>query len=644
MASRGGNRKGGLDKLGALIDGAKVVPINGAAAARPGPEPVPERNRRSWSIEDPEYHGPNSRQRDGLPIEIPIDPLGTFDGMYYFLDELKQIRSLKSKELEKGNIEGLFGRRVDLVDRIWPRWGKPDKDGNFPITGWRPEQAARALRKSCADIGLWTPEGKVRGAGAHRADDGSLVLHCGDAVWRGDQPAGEQWGQPGVLGDMIYPAAPRTPRPWYDPVTTRVGEDLLGLIRTWHWERGTLDALLMLGWIAAASVCGALEWRPAVWVTGGRGTGKSTLQKVVELVMGTNGLLQAADVTEAWVRQTLKMRTLPIALDELEAEGDDRRAQSIIKLARLAASGAKMGRGGSDHVAHDFTMRSSFLFSSILIPPLNSADRSRMAILELQPIPENAAVPDIDAKELTAWGGMIRRRMVDEWHRLDLVLQAYRAELADVGHDPRMQDQFGTLLACADLLLYDAGDNEHIRTIAEGLDARHLAEKAEDEGEGEQAARRIATSVAQGRGGEEPETVAMWINRALAAGLPSLMGDAGADVDKVQRRLQMHGMVLVTALREVGEDGKACVKRYRGGGPPKPDNDKGLALFVAVANSHQGLDLLLRETRWSKGVWSQALARIPGAHRRQKVKIGARAEWSVLVPYAAFATNDGEDG
>ena len=45
--------------------------------------------------------------------------------------------------------------------------------------------------------------------------------------------------------------------------------------------------------------------------------------------------------------------------------------------------------------------------------------------------------------------------MVAGWPRFAATLALYRKALASVGNDDRACDQFGTLLTCADLLLYD---------------------------------------------------------------------------------------------------------------------------------------------------------------------------------------------
>lgn len=645
-----GGAKSGLGGVADMMASAEVVSLHGSDQAKR------EHGDRQHRDAD-RGHDDGNRERDihpseRLPDDCPVIPLGTIGGVYFYLDELNQLREVKAKEHEKGTIESLFGRKPRLCDLIWPRYGakKDPETGEPVITGWRPEQAARALRAACARRGVWSPSGKARGAGAHRGEAGELILHCGDMVWLGEAGRARdgEWAKPGLIGDLVFPAFDRTPRPAVEYASTDAGHKLLGLLGTWNWVRGSqgpgdpgVDAMLLLGWIAGAMVCGALEWRPAAWITGGRGTGKSTLQKLIKLLL-RDGLVEAANVTEAWVRQTLKLRTLPIAIDELEADEDGRRVKAIVDLARLASSGARMGRGSADHSAQDFTMKSSFLFSSILVPPLTPADRSRLAMLELEPLRGDAA-PKLDPDEIGRLGRAVLRRMVDQWERLDETIGMYKEWLAGAGHDARMQDQFGTLLGCADCLLYDdLPIPDQLAAWARRLDAASLAEKAEDESEGELCAHFLATSQLQAVGGAEPEPMSMWIERALGrprAGKTDMEAESWAP--GAQRRLEMNGLRLVWSW--LTEDGTRKVKQYAAGNraPPGP-------VYVAVANSHEGLARLLRDTRWKGGVWQQALARLDGAVKRgtgkppwsTKVTIAGRPEWATLVPISAFVTMD----
>jgi hypothetical protein len=76
---------------------------------------------------------------------------------------------------------------------------------------WHPEIAADVLQRACAFAGIFDPQGRVFGRGAHRGKNGELILHCGDAVF----VAGEEreYRQPGMIDGMVYPTAPKIPRP-----------------------------------------------------------------------------------------------------------------------------------------------------------------------------------------------------------------------------------------------------------------------------------------------------------------------------------------------------------------------------------------------------------------------------------------------
>jgi len=550
---------------------------------------------------------------------------------------------------------------------VFPRIGAKGK-----ITGWDKEGAGIKLMQACAYRGVWSAEGKVRGAGAHRDDDGGLILHCGDMIQiaetdRRELLAGSArtWAHPGMVDGYVYPAAARTPRPAIAPVGPEVARMLLTVLKSWNWERPEIDPQLCLGWIISSLACGAFDWRAMIWLTGGKGTGKSTLWRLIQLLLGEGGLLHASEVTEAWIRQTLKMRTLPVALDEVEAEEDGRRMARIVGLARLASSGGKIGRGSADHEAQDFTMRSSFFFSSILHPPFSPQDKSRISVLDLRahdgeripaidpevlrdvagrlhreprdflPLIKDGGQPMLTGHAMAFWGEvgrMLRRRLVDEWPRLDQVIENYRVHLGRNGHDARGQDQHATLLAAADVALWDEDqDSEDMTYAAWGkLLAVDKRASAEDD-EPFLVVQKMATSALPGRGGDEPETVGMWVTKVIKA------DEEDAFHARAQKRLEMAGMVVVAS--ELVDEGAAGIKRKtrRFWGGPLPTAPNAPDIYVAVACAHQGIEMLLRDTRWQKGVWNQALGRIEGGLKRVKVQIGGRPEWATLVPIAAFA-------
>jgi hypothetical protein len=192
---------------------------------------------------------------------------------------------------------------------------------------------------------------------------------------------------------------------------------------------------------------------------------------------------------------------LPVALDEFEAQSDNQRAEGVLKLARIAASGGTVARVGGDGKVQRFKLRNCFLFSSILIPPLNAANRSRLAICELLPLssdhgaeegpeavfdPVNAAKRDpiLGAKEdWRAIGRMLRGRVIQHWARYHQTFQTYRHALLRAGHDTRAAEQFGSLGAAYDVAMYDALDAAAAKEWAAMLPSRTLAETSGYESE-----------------------------------------------------------------------------------------------------------------------------------------------------------------
>jgi len=583
-----------------------------------------------------------------LPAGCPVTPLGKLGQLCYYLDEAGQLIALKpGPEHGKGHILNLFGRQSHLCqsEPYWPKYSaKVDNEGNRILDGFKAELAAEQLMAACAHEGLFDPQGKVRGRGAWAGPNGELVLHCGDKIYRPSMPVGEGWQDPGKIDGYVYPTAPSMARP--DPLAQddSAGTELLGLVRKWFWERPKIDPYLAIGFIAMAPFGGALDWRSHIFVSGDTSTGKSALEKKLLMWLFEGSSLRTHQATEAAIRQVLGNQTLPVFFDEIEAEANSDRALKVIALARLASSEGVIFRGGSDHKAVEFTARSCFYFSSILIPPMLSQDRNRMAILELKPIPKGAIEPMIERPRMIELGRRLRRRVIEQWERWEETLAAYRAALASTGHQGRSGIQFGTLLAFADLLLYDAApgmprdgdeDGSLLMEWAEALRADTLAETADNASDSEEACHFLATSMLQLRGGDEPEPIARFIARAI--------GRDGADelaVRNARRRLENHGLRVV-GLVDKGE-GRFGVR----------DPASGDDLYVAIANSHEALARLFRDKRWADGVWSQTFSRvrlvnaagevIAEAKRRVQVRIAEKSTKATLVPIGALL--DAEEG
>jgi len=230
-----------------------------------------------------------------------------------------------------------------------------------------------------------------------------------------------------------------------------------------------------------------------------------------------------------------------------------------------------------------------FMFSSILIPPMLSQDVSRMAILQLDRL-EDVTPPTLEPASINQLGSRFRRRMIARWKDFQPYLEAYRKALADVGHSGRSADQFGVLMACHDLLLFDGPPNAAIiEDAAQRLRYSALSETEDDVADWERCVSHLMTcSLDFFRDGGK-RSVSSWIRQAAGK------DPARHDREEANKVLSGYGM----RVREVNITGTPF-------------------MVLQVANAHQGLAALFRETHWTgksgtSGVWVQSLRRVPYA-------------------------------
>lgn len=578
-------------------------------------------------VRPPPDDPPTEPKEEALGTEWPVTPLGVEGDLFYFLDALGQLTGIRSKDMSRLRINGLFGDRNELLQELWPRLGKFDKQtGQYRILGWDQSDAAEGLTRAAARKGVWHVVERVRGPGGWRGPDGELIWHCGDVIQvvkpigagrdglAGGVASGAQTMaeyNPGQIGFYVYPAGPARPKPAEQPADTSCGHEVVSLFESWSWSRPDIDPVLLAGGVAAMMLGGALHWRPVLWVTGGRNTGKSTVHEIVKALLG-DALIRAGDTTAAGIYQKTGHASLPVAVDELESDRDNRKQQALITLARNAATGALVLRGGAEHHGAEFRAQSVFLFSSILIPPLSPQDRSRMAILQLGKLRDKpAALPRSGA--LGVLGRQLRRRLTQGWCRFDETLQAYREMLAAAGHDVRGQDVFGTLLACHDLLVADALPCvETLELWSERLAAAVLREIEDQEEEEVRVLQHLLTSIADIYRGGARVTIGELVERTVAGGdgFESALGD-----------LQTYGLTIKRA-------NEVAVLREARVNP--------LAHYLCVATSHQGLAKLYQDTAWAGGVWTQALRRLEGARAGTAMRFRGVASKVTLVPVAAL--------
>lgn len=551
--------------------------------------------------------GREHRSRLGLPKDCPVRPLGVSLNVGWFIDTIGQVQSF-APPYGKGHLLGLFGGDANYLSWAWPRWSK--KNG---IDGYAAEEASADLMHACFALGPWESVEKIRGRGAWLTPAGGLLIHTGTKLHHGGRVE-----PPGEIDGYVYPTRPGLPTPFPESVLGdhTPAKILLPTLRTWQWARPEVDPVLLLGWIGCAFLGGALNWRPAVYITGDKATGKSTLQALIKGLLG-DYLIQAVDTTGAGIYQHIGNDSLPIAVDELEGESDTRKAKNVLKLARIAASGGLMLRGGDRHNPVEFRARSCFLFSSINTPPLEPQDLSRMALLRLNRLPAGAPSPELVANDLITLGRCILRRLIDEWERMPETLAAFKGALGAAGMDGRGQDTFAPLLAAADMIGYEGWDDERLQTTtADGdlvawADLMHVSRMAEFEDAAENwrlcLSHLLNVRVDAWRSGTQ-HTVGqliehLWNNDDIGHGL---------DLKQVNRDLAQAG------LRIVVREG---VKNW----------------WLAVPNQNPLTRTLFEGSKWAgdlgAGVWAGALRQSPreAIHEVAKARINGDVQQCTLI-------------
>ncbi|MAA97420.1 MAG: hypothetical protein CMN87_18275 [Stappia sp.] len=555
---------------------------------------------------------------DCLPPGCPVQVLGHNGTVTYCLSATGQLHAVERWDMHV--IASLFAPQINYAYWAWPAFKKvgTNEDGEpiYRVDRVERDKAMICLVSEGKRRGLFDPNRRVRGRGGWMADQGAFIWNSGEWLWSVDERGELQAARPAEHGGYLYTRAPDITRPWETPIEREESPALSILedLRSWQWERPYLDPVLFLGWMVSALMGGALDWRPIVFTTGGAGVGKSTLHRIVEAILG-DSLIALVDTTAAGIYQHVKQDSLPVTVDELEAKRGSSRATAVIELARLAASGGKMARGGQNHDGTTFQARSSFMFSAILPPPMGQQDKTRMAVLNLKKLDKGhgrePVVRDTD-------GRMLLRQIMDGWQEFRTrILPDWRKTLHLAGFDARAIDTYGTLLAAAEMLvgpevLEDLGlEVSNQEALAEIIRAATSAERAEQIEKWQDCLEHLlAAPIDAHRGGDR---------LTVGSVLQEFENGTSLDLSYARERLALAGL----GLRKAGEPA--------------------IGPYLAVPAKHPALTKIFADTDFYEGGWWAALKQAPedivlrGLDQRyHTVKIQRTAKFCLLVDLGAW--------
>lgn len=508
------------------------------------------------------------------------------DGTQYFaffVRSSKIVVELTAPQMSKSNL-------MTLAPLQWWEMKFPASRGGMDTYA-----AQNWLIQASNELGFFDAA-RVRGRGAWR-DGKDTIIHVGNELIKN--------GKPYRLGELstahIYEAAASLGLRTENPLNTPSANRLMEMLNLLSWERD-VNALLLAGWCVVAPVCGVLEWRPHLWLTGGKGTGKSWIfLKIIRRLLGEASLAVQGKSSEAGIRQMLKYDAVPVVFDEIEATDQDTnsRIQNVLGLMRAASAddGGIHALGTSGGTAQTYRIRSCFAFASISVALDKQSDRSRVTVLGLT----KKGTQEQRKKNFDNIQRLYAEIITDDFvHRLQartisliptIIANArtFAAAAAVVIGEQRLGDQIGALLAGAYTL-----SSDKVITYEKALEWVQAKDWSDE----------------KGLTGTEDETA-----------LLGYLMEHITEVEAERRTVKRNVGELVSILRggvadEVNEEA-ARQRLYRMG--VKVDLEGG---FLVVSNSATYIKNLLAKTQWANN-HNKILLRLDGAVEVRVARFGS---------------------
>lgn len=555
---------------------------------------------------DPEPQQPDLQpdQSDDEPAtsNASFKALGFDHGVFFYLPaNTSQVIALTAAQHSKAHF-------LQLAPLPWWKEAFTDDKGRID---W--DHATDTLMQMCVKEGVYDPS-RVRGRGAW-ADANRVVLHLGNRLVV-DGHSHTITKLPGSFGSFYtYENAKAILGPSSEILADDIAEKIRSISLRFRWETQA-SANMLLGWIALAPVCGALDWRPHIWITGGAGTGKTTILKsFVKPLLG--GMYEGATggTTEAGLRGQLRSDAIPIVFDELEQneQKDKQQVQNILALARIASSeNGKIYKGTTSGGVNTFEVRSMFCVSSINVALVQRADLDRFCVLSLRR-------DQMDKNDWEKFEHEIldictddngRRLVARTISQIPLIRKNAKTLAAALARKfgQRFGDQYGTLLAGAWSLQPSGGGELSVEAARQWVENMDWESREVDAADADEAKclSRILQSLIQVEGGKRMtilELVQM-ANDGVTYALPSQGGQLTEEVANILGR---YGL------------------KVSGGA-------------LAISNSSTNLQALLKDSPWSGTAYRQALRRIEGAtHSTGTLRFpGSGVSRATLVPLQAL--------
>jgi putative DNA primase/helicase len=524
--------------------------------------------------------------------EWPFRCLGYDAGYHYYLPiGTRQVRAIRGEAHTSSAL-------LDLANlKFWER--------SFPgPTGPAWKYAANAMLRTNETIGVYDAM-RQRGRGAWY-DSGRSVLHLGDRLI----VDGKAQSIHELRSRFIYEAAPPLEFTEAIPLPNSEAVKLQRIIDMLFWAK-PIYAKLCAGWCVIAPVCGALIYRPHIWITASPGSGKTfIIENIIKPCLGEFSLAVSSKTTEAGIRQTLRNDALAVIIDEFEGEDylSQINIQKILDLARqsFSNSSTRIVKGGQNGHATAYNIRSCFFMSSVGVNLSQHADETRISVLELEePYDRDNKSKHENFKQLQDdvtniltedFCAGLRARAINYVQILQKNSSVFSLVVSQLLGNQRAGDQVGALLAGAHLLVSDKAitfeQAQEWVNKQDWEDQREVTEKSD----GMECLNAIFHHVAKTNSNQEKSIIEMLIECRNNIPISGEESDEGMI-------LRRHG------IRYVRSENRVYISEY-----------------------HPGLKRILKNSAWPK-CWGRTLARIPGAIRKISMRFYGPPTRAVGIPF-----------
>ncbi len=403
-------------------------------------------------------------QSDTYRANRPYEPLGYTENEHLYLDrEDRRVIRVQFGSFRQSTL-------LEIAPLAW--WGSQGLITD--AGGVKVAPAQDVLVGESKEAGMHDP-GRLRGAGVWRDAEG-VVINDGARIIT---PAGRAVEYREYPSTFYYlKSRNRFGSMSGEQASLEESQAMAQIVLKQRWSNPAMG-YCVLGWALIAPFAGVLEWRPHIWITGKRGSGKSYIfDNIIHPLCGPFAHTGSGKDSEAGIRRELRHDARPVLLDEMEprTRGAQEKVESIIELARNAssdASGSITMADGSGTVR--YIVRSCFAFASVQVAIKGAAISSRFTVCELQVadrefMAQSARLVQTMIRDAT-YAGRYRRRMFARLPQVLSDIRYLREQLAGMLGDQREADQFAPMLVAA-------WHAEHDETIQSPAGTRWIAARS----------------------------------------------------------------------------------------------------------------------------------------------------------------------